>query len=423
VTARLLSRHAQSLAIGWNLGAISAYADDTTMEAGYGRTVQDADAVPFSVRRGEALPALTGLRFFAAFHVILLHFASPLLGHDSGFMGRIVEKGFVGVGLFFMLSGFVLAYVYEEVRNVSGFWQARFARVYPTHLFALALYVPFAMATVAHGVAWRTTAASGIACVLLLQSLYPWFAYYWNPPSWSLSAEAVFYAVFPWLRPRIQRIRALVPALLATWVVALLPPFVYLRLDPDGTHGAFDAMHSHWFDFVHMFPLFRLPDFVFGALLGVAFVRYRRAIDPRLGPVLAATGVLATLVVLGATNAIPSIVLLDGLLQPAFGLTLFGLALGGGPIAWLLGRRPLIALGEASYALYILQMPVAMYVQSVSRRLVGRDLLDPRVAVSAVVIMVVASLIAHKRFELPVRRAIREHFARDDVPMVSSRMF
>ena len=382
--------------------------------------MQGADDVPVSVRRGEALPALTGLRFFAAFHVILFHFAAPLMG--SGIAGRIVARGYVGVGLFFVLSGFVLAYVYEEVRNVSYFLQARFARIYPSHLLALVLYVPFAVATAAHANTWRLTAESGVACVLLLQSWYPWVSYYWNPPAWSLSDEAVFYAVFPWLRSRVQRIRALLPALLATWLIALVPPLVYLRLDPDRTHGVTDLAHNHWFDFVHVFPLFRLPQFVFGMLLGVAFLRHRRTLNPRLGAALAAAGVLSTIVLLGAPVTIPVIVQ-EGLLLPAFGMTLFGLALGGGPIAWLLSRRPLVLLGEASYALYILQMPVAMFVQSVARRLSGRDLLATPVAAFAVVAMVVASLVTHKRFELPARRAIREHIDRDGGPMVSSRMF
>jgi peptidoglycan/LPS O-acetylase OafA/YrhL len=384
--------------------------------------VQGIEDVPVSVRRGETLPALTGLRFFAALHVILFHFAAPLMGPGSGVVGRIIGRGYVGVGLFFVLSGFVLAYVYEEVRNVSYFWQARFARVYPTHLLALALYVPFAVATAAHANTWRLTAESGVACVLLLQSWYPWVSYCWNPPAWSLSAEAVFYAVFPWLRSRVQSVRALLPALLATWLIALVPPLVYLRLDPDRTHGVIDLAHNHWFDFVHMFPLFRLPQFVFGVLLGVGFLRHRWKLNPRLGPALTAAGILSTTVVLGASVTIP-VILQEGLLLPAFGMTLFGLALGGGPIAWLLSRRPLVMLGEASYALYILQMPVAMYVQSVARRLSGRDLLTTPVAAVAVVAMVVASLVTHKRFELPARRAIREHLDGDGGPMVSSRMF
>ena len=63
------------------------------------------------------LPALTGLRFVAAFWVVLYHFFRPLqLGIPMpARIESIFQSGFCGVGLFFALSGFVLSYVYGDI--------------------------------------------------------------------------------------------------------------------------------------------------------------------------------------------------------------------------------------------------------------------------------------------------------------------
>ncbi|MFZ3141750.1 acyltransferase family protein, partial [Polaromonas sp.] len=77
--------------------------------------------------------SLTGLRFIAAFLIILHHFGNPP-GPQP--VHNVISHGFVAVSLFFILSGFILTYNYAD--NVGGlktgkwnFWVARFARIYP----------------------------------------------------------------------------------------------------------------------------------------------------------------------------------------------------------------------------------------------------------------------------------------------------
>src|SRR4051812_1442703 len=77
------------------------------------------------------LNALTGLRFIAAVHVVLFHFTGPLRASWPGWAQNLIATGYVSVGLFFMLSGFILAYTHPAVGTASGakreFWVARFA--------------------------------------------------------------------------------------------------------------------------------------------------------------------------------------------------------------------------------------------------------------------------------------------------------
>src|SRR3954470_9302060 len=93
------------------------------------------------------LRALTGIRFFAAFHVLLLHTTLRYLGHAPIWVQNIVGSGYVGVSLFFILSGFILTYSYSpdghaDVTRKREFWAARFARIYPVYALGLLLAGP-----------------------------------------------------------------------------------------------------------------------------------------------------------------------------------------------------------------------------------------------------------------------------------------
>lgn len=93
------------------------------------------------------LDAITGLRFFAALHVVLFHYAVRTLGATSAVAGHVVSFGFVGVSFFFVLSGFILAYSYAP-RAAEGavaprpFYASRVARIYPLYLAALLIALP-----------------------------------------------------------------------------------------------------------------------------------------------------------------------------------------------------------------------------------------------------------------------------------------
>src|ERR1700722_1849439 len=81
-----------------------------------------ADAPPRARVAGHnrsPLPALTGLRFFAAFYVVLGH-AVPWLEprfRVPAFVNTFLANGYLAVSLFFLLSGFILSYTYAEISS------------------------------------------------------------------------------------------------------------------------------------------------------------------------------------------------------------------------------------------------------------------------------------------------------------------
>ena len=89
----------------------------------------------------ENLPALTGLRCFAALNIVFFHFSNPKW---FGPFAPIVDNGYTSVSFFLLMSGYILAYNYADRAAVGqlsarNFWIARLSRLYPVYLFALIL--------------------------------------------------------------------------------------------------------------------------------------------------------------------------------------------------------------------------------------------------------------------------------------------
>src|SRR5262245_7459604 len=168
------------------------------------------------------LKPLTSLRFLAAFWVLTYHFRDHL-GLDLGRVG-LIAHGWMGVDLFFILSGFILAHVY--LAEVEGgrfgyrrFLQNRLARVYPMHLAALAAMLGlFALATASGA---KVSAPDAFRLLDLPQHLlmiHAWGAtgtVGWNFPSWSISAEWGAYLLFPVIAAGVLSEKRHVGALLA----------------------------------------------------------------------------------------------------------------------------------------------------------------------------------------------------------------
>jgi peptidoglycan/LPS O-acetylase OafA/YrhL len=360
------------------------------------------------------LPALTSLRFFAAFHVVMFHLHALHIFEGRGLYQKIASVGYVGVSLFFVLSGFILVYTYAGREwTKAEFWRARFARVYPAYLFSLILTGPsfFYVCIKLKGLdipyfAWfKTHVVWSVTLVpLLLQAWWPMAALAWNGPAWSLSVEAFFYAVFPFLVARLMRVRpqSLPPILAASWLVSLALSAGYWLLRPDGVAHTDDiALNLFWLNALKFNPLARLPEFVMGMCLGFLFLR--GAVDRKWASPLLLAGVAAFLAIVTVSPWIPYPILHDSALAPAFAAIIYGLALRP---AWIgpLEVRPLVLLGDASYTLYLLHSFVLSSYFSPFGTL--RHLTPLGIAIG-VCLPIVIALLVYRFIEQPARRWLR----------------
>ena len=151
------------------------------------------------------LNALTGIRFFAAFYVVIFHtrVGAVLQGHGYKAAGNFFTNGYLAVPLFFLLSGLILAYTYagqiEKPGDHRRFWEARFARIWPVYAVSLVMSSVPDFTIPAPGAA--------LATICMVQAWNPFdmgMAGTWNFVCWTLSVEAVFYLVFPWFQTWLE---------------------------------------------------------------------------------------------------------------------------------------------------------------------------------------------------------------------------
>ncbi|NMO23433.1 acyltransferase [Pyxidicoccus fallax] len=374
---------------------------------------------PAAFRR-PPLHACTGLRFLAAMGVVGYHFyCPPCTPGAPSFLGNLLQAGFTTVSLFFVLSGFILAYNYLDDRGgfvgtLRGFYQARFARIYPIYLLALVVDVPFFVRSIhladpaaTAGEVARITTATLTLTQAWLQLGRPT----WNIMAWTLSAEAFFYLLFPVVAPWLARrgSRQLLALAVTAWFLGVAPHLATEAVSWLGPEGSTSALGNGLRALgqlpVQLIPVARLPEFLLGICLGVLFCR--RSNPGRVGPrTVGLLGTCAVLVaVIGLLPAKPSPVMQMAVLVPLFALSIWLLA---GGVAWqglLLGTRPLAKLGEASYALYLTHGTVMGYALALNTRTLS--LPHNGVALLMVPVVVAASLVLFKYVEEPGREWLK----------------
>ncbi|MCH6471810.1 acyltransferase family protein [Sinomonas terrae] len=153
------------------------------------------------------IASLTGVRALAAGWVVLDHFQSQIfaVAPVSNLLKQYIGAGYLGVEVFFVLSGFILAYNYSDrfakrrKQLYFDFIVLRIARIYPVHIVTLsALGLLFLAASMLHISLNAVYAPSNfLANLFLLQVIPPFFAL--NGPAWSISAEFFAYLAFPFL--------------------------------------------------------------------------------------------------------------------------------------------------------------------------------------------------------------------------------
>lgn len=352
------------------------------------------------------------MRFVAAFWVVMHHFGASLLPVGSEFGKRLLEAGSTGVTFFFVLSGFILAVNYPVERlKVKPFLLARFARIYPLYALALLVSLPafynFHVAS-GSGSALGELLKQTTLCALLLQAWLPDRAAVLNPPSWSLSAEAFFYAMLvPALlwnpcRRFLDRMRVALPVL---WGLSLALPLWWVAGHPGlQTAGDSAAMATWGSNLVSFHPLVRLPEFLIGVVLGRAHMAGFALRRPGSTFWFCAAAILGLLAFAGSDWG-P--LMHNGLTAPLFGFLILASSQARGFLVDVGSARIPVFLGEASYALYILHVPVHQWMQSITAH-VAPGLGGVAWHLLYVAAAILASSIAFVWIETPARKAIRK---------------
>jgi len=348
-------------------------------------------------------PALDGLRAIAVIAVVAFHF-------DIG----LASGGFLGVDLFFVISGFLITSLLLDERAATGsvalrqFWARRVRRLLPA---AVAMIVATVVATRLWLVPERWTSIRGDAVASLgwianwrfIAGGQGYFEQGLGPSplehAWSLAVEEQFYLVWPFVmlallacwraRPaRAALVLGVAAIASAAWMAARYDP-----LDPDRAYLATDTRAQQllvgaalaWA--VRAWPVlrstptrqrFRVPTWIAGAVLLLAFVTVDGSSAWLFRGGFLGLSLVAAVVVLAAA-------------RPA-----------GGPLAWL-AWRPLVAIGRRSYGIYLWHWPVVVFVGVP----MGIELSRWPLIGLQVVVIVLLTEVSYRWIETPARRARR----------------
>jgi peptidoglycan/LPS O-acetylase OafA/YrhL len=352
------------------------------------------------------LKALTGLRCFAALNIVFFHFSNP---QWFGFMAPVVNAGFISVSYFILLSGFVLGYNYNARARAGEldrkrFWEARFTRIYPIYFLSLLLslgQLPGEYQAHTHAMFWTGV----VLTPLLLQGFIPAIATFMNTPAWTMSAEAFYYVIFPWVGKwkKPGRMGPHIAKMAGIWMLGLVPGALYIAFNPDGIPHPDRWSSAPWLWALKYTPYSHLPSFIFGVMLANLDQMMKRTGYLRLG--LGVIGFGGIYAILSLGSLVPYAIIHDGLLMPLFGCLILGLA-GENLLAHALGIRPLVFVGEASYCLYLLHFNLWNLIHA-SHILDATGLIrfDPWISYALLILLAIFAL---HFVEKPAQRKLRE---------------
>jgi peptidoglycan/LPS O-acetylase OafA/YrhL len=309
------------------------------------------------------LGVLDGLRGIAVFLVLWYHvWEISWLPAPVSWLQFVPETGFVGVLLFFFLSGFVISYPFVRANEGQGrlpawthFAWRRFLKIVPSYVLSIVVAYAIGYAQTQPG----ASALPDLATHLLF--IHTWFPAQYggiNGVLWTLAVEVEFYCLFPLLWQAFKR----APWLTAAATIALA--------------WAWRAWFAHCC-FSSLFPTYEenlpgyLDIFACGMISALIFVRYgdalRKARPAFAPPLLAACGVALVVALLQSLFAFRTVDQWAGVWQidkrPLLGLAFAIVALGGltspPAVQSILDNPPLRFLATISYNLYLYHQMLA----------------------------------------------------------------
>ena len=403
-----------------------------------------------------AIPALTGVRFVAAFLVLTGHAVGIMRFPGAEPFWHVCLSQLTGLGmpLFFVLSGFVIHYNYSQpvhtqpLRGSYNFFVARFARLYPMYFVVLCADLFF------HGFfdGWRGLAMPyglKVALASYLPLVQSWhyqsmgersLSFVFPPGvtvTWSISTEWFFYFCYPFLSIALARLRSV--AAIAVAIIAVIalgyasihlanitsPAVEDYAVAKYGQVAAVGSPSSFVFWLYYLSPYPRLFEFVLGALTAALFMAMREMPVSRgeaaVGHLLFAAAIAATAVVyLALFTPVPALadlpVFQDAYIlrmyftfAPFMAVGLFYCARYRTVISALLSRPGVMLCGEASYSIYLIHEMIIERIQQFNQ--LANPPFSPLHDVAAVLITMFAvasiSLVTYRVIEVPARRTLR----------------
>lgn len=303
------------------------------------------------------LPNITFFRFVAALWIVVYHFGLKVTAiHDNHLLNSIFKNGFQAVSFFYVLSGFIMAYIYYSISlenkfNVWKYWKARFARIYPAYFFAFALCILV--------YSYWGNKLDFVNVLSEIFCLTTWridgISSYYNYPDWSISVEFFFYLCFPILIKWGIKLNSTILSLIAftLWIITQL---------------YYNSIPVHYQKTLEYFPLLHLSSFILGVYGGIIYFKFSEQIlSVSKWKVAGLTFTIFCVLNLFQffTNTKENV----GLYSPLFLLFIILLVTDNYYLTRFFSNRIADFLGDISYSLYIFQYPVYLFSKMIADKI------------------------------------------------------
>lgn len=352
---------------------------------------------------------LTSMRFIFSLMVFLSHVTifldkSDVLGVRK-FSAAFCHEGYLGVSFFFILSGFILSYTYNNkilLGKVSDrdFVTNRITRIYPLHILTLLISLPLVWANIDSVKSATIQLISLFANTALIQSFVPHRAVYFgfNSPSWSISNELFFYLITPLLFRFFAKGRTLF--YLGFLTISTIFLVVCMSQVPEN--------YQHSIFYIN--PIVRLLDYIVGIFLFKAF-RRTHEIELTFGKstLLEIASLSLFAVFFYFHDEVPKVYRYSVYYWAPMLVIIYAFAVSRGLFSRLLSAGWIVYLGEISFAFYMIHILVIKYFDLFYLRI---DFSVSALTQAAIVLLIslLLSLMSFELFEKPVRRRLNEWF-------------
>ncbi|MFJ4495377.1 acyltransferase family protein [Pseudomonas atacamensis] len=353
------------------------------------------------------LESLTFFRFIAAASVVIFHYGRDTQVYKN--LPSVLAAGSIAVTFFFVLSGFVIAIsTAKRDFSIGGFYVDRLARIFPVYFIALISTVSL--------IGLEGKKGEFILSVAMVQSWVSPYPLSLNMPSWSVSVEVAFYFLAPILILFARRgLGSPVLWIAASCVFWFVTQMILSSINKSEFATAYP---SHAVDIVYYFPLSHFCSFLLGFAGGYAYSTGRHGENYPVQRKLLLF-VLSVVLIYALSKA--GRMINDSFGEKfAYGSSFYSLvflffiyccAICNGVVPWFIKGKLSTLLGDASYSLYIIQMPVYLVFSKFYPS--SNEGCDSRFW-SYFIILVAVSLFLHLFIERPIVMFVKKRRIRTD---------
>lgn len=305
------------------------------------------------------LEQLTFTRFIAAVLIVIFHYGQDVYPFNLPSANFIFNQANIGVSYFFILSGFIMIVAYNNQGKLipDEYFKNRFARIYPLVVLSV---IPFLLAAVF--LSGKSSLPDALLNLTTLQAWIPGKALAGNFPLWSITVEIFFYLCFPFLVNRFYKKSSfvcVVVVVIIIWIFSIL--MQQLLISHYGTKGLTSAAS----DLICYFPILHLNQFLAGNVAGLIFLKQPQTSKGRFDIHVLMLFIILLLLLkynlpLSYHNGFLAIVFVPLILFQAF---------NKGWLSIIFKNKLFVFLGEVSFAIYVLQVPVFEAVNEIISKL------------------------------------------------------